>query len=149
MYASSTAWKTVAEVDGKKVEITIAKGAGVDANGNTIDLAVDASGNKYVLGGVTESEYTGYTINAYRDFIAADGSVMRSELLHTDQFKHRDRCYSVTPYVEPEPEVPEEPDPTDPDYDPTQDPDYNPDSGDSDDNGHYTGDPSVEPDFWN
>lgn len=23
--------------------------------------------------GVTESEYTGYTINAYRDFIAADG----------------------------------------------------------------------------
>ena len=25
----------------------------------------------------------------------------------------------------------------------------NPDSGDSDDNGHYTGDPSVEPDFWN
>ncbi len=102
-----------------------------------------------MLGGVTESEYTGYTINAYRDFIAADGSVMRSELLHTDQFKHRDRCYSVTPYVEPEPEVPEEPDPTDPDYDPTQDPDYNPDSGDSDDNGHYTGDPSVEPDFWN
>ena len=149
VYASSTAWKTVAEVDGKKVAITIAKGAGVDANGNAIDLAVDASGNKYVLGGVTESEYTGYTINAYRDFIAADGSVMRSELLHTDQFKHRDRCYSVTPYVEPEPEVPEEPDPTDPDYDPTQDPDYNPDSGDSDDNGHYTGDPSVEPDFWN
>lgn len=61
-------------MDGKKVEITIAKSAGVDANGNAIDLAVDASGNKYVLGGVTESEYTGYTINAYRDFIAADGA---------------------------------------------------------------------------
>ena len=145
VYASSTAWKTVAEVDGKKVEITIAKGAGVDANGNAIDLAVDASGNKYVLGGVTENEYTGYTINAYRDFIAADGSTMRSELLHTDQFKHRDRCYSVTPYTEPE--VPEEPDPSDPDYDPTQDPDYDPD--DSDDDNRYTGDPSAMPDFWN
>ena len=145
VYASSTAWKPVAEVDGKKVEITIAKGAGVDANGNAIDLAVDASGNKYVLGGVTENEYTGYTINAYRDFIAADGSTMRSELLHTDQFKHRDRCYSVTPYTEPE--VPEEPDPSDPDYDPTQDPDYDPD--DSDDDNRYTGDPSAMPDFWN
>lgn len=149
VYASSTAWKTVAEINGKKTEITIAKGAGVDANGKAIDLAVDAAGNKYILGSVTESEYTGYTINAYRDFIAADGSTMRSELLHTDQFKHRDRCYSVTPYTEPEPEVPEEPDPTDPN-DPSYDPDDNPDdSSDSNNDGTYTGDPSVMPDFWN
>ena len=151
VYASSTAWKTVAEINGKKTEITIAKGAGVDANGKAIDLAVDAAGNKYVLGSVTESEYTGYTINAYRDFIAADGSTMRSELLHTDQFKHRDRCYSVMPYTEPEPEVPEEPDPTDPD-DPSYDPDDNPDdngNGDSNNDGTYTGEPSVMPDFWN
>ena len=151
VYASSTARKTVAEINGKKTEITIAKGAGVDANGKAIDLAVDAAGNKYILGSVTESEYTGYTINAYRDFIAADGSTMRSELLHTDQFKHRDRCYSVTPYTEPEPEVPEEPDPTDPD-DPSYDPDDNPDdngNGDSNNDGTYTGDPSVMPDFWN
>ena len=151
VYASSTAWKTVAEINGKKTEITIAKGAGVDANGKAIDLAVDAAGNKYILGSVTESEYTGYTINAYRDFIAADGSTMRSELLHTDQFKHRDRCYSVTPYTEPEPEVPEEPDPTDPN-DPSYDPDDNPDdngNGDSNNDGTYTGDPSVMPDFWN
>ena len=151
VYASSTAWKTVAEINGKKTEITIAKGAGVDANGKAIDLAVDVAGNKYVLGSVTESEYTGYTINAYRDFIAADGSTMRSELLHTDQFKHRDRCYSVTPYTEPEPEVPEEPDPTDPN-DPSYDPDDNPDdngNGDSNNDGTYTGDPSVMPDFWN
>lgn len=149
VYASSTAWKTVAEINGKKTEITIAKGAGVDANGKAIDLAVDAAGNKYILGSVTESEYTGYTINAYRDFIAADGSTMRSELLHTDQFKHRDRCYSVTPYTEPE--VPEEPDPTDPN-DPSYDPDDNPDdngNGDSNNDGTYTGDPSVMPDFWN
>ena len=55
------------------------------------------------------------------------------------------RCYSVTPYTEPE--VPEEPDPSDPDYDPTQDPDYDPD--DSDDDNRYTGDPSAMPDFWN
>lgn len=151
VYASSTAWKTVAEINGKKTEITIAKGAGVDANGKAIDLAVDAAGNKYILGSVTESEYTGYTINAYRDFIAADGSTMRSELLHTDQFKHRDRCYSVTPYTEPEPEVPEEPDPTDPN-DPSYDPDDNSDdngNGDSNNDGTYTGDPSVMPDFWN
>ena len=145
VYASSTAWKTVAEIDGKKVEITIAKGAGVDANGNAIDLAVDANGNKYVLGSIIEGEYTGYTINAYRDFIAADGSTIRSELLHTDQFKHRDRCYSVTPYVEPEPDVPEEPDPDDPNYDPDYDPTVDPDDGDDDN--HYTGDPSVMPDF--
>ena len=145
VYASSTAWKTVAEIDGKKVEITIAKGAGVDANGNAIDLAVDANGNKYVLGSIIEGEYTGYTINAYRDFIAADGSTIRSELLHTDQFKHRDRCYSVTPYVEPEPDVPEEPDPDDPNYDPDYDPTVDPDD-DGDDN-HYTGDPSAMPDF--
>ena len=146
VYASSTAWKTVAEINGKKTEITI-----VDTNGKAIDLAVDAAGNKYILGSVTESEYTGYTINAYRDFIAADGSTMRSELLHTDQFKHRDRCYSVTPYTEPEPEVPEEPDPTDPN-DPSYDPDDNPDdngNGDSNNDGTYTGDPSVMPDFWN
>lgn len=151
VYASSTAWKTVAEINGKKTEITIAKGAGVDANGKAIDLAVDAAGNKYILGSVTESEYTGYTINAYRDFIAADGSTMRSELLHTDQFKHRDRCYSVTPYTEPEPEEPEEPDPTDPN-DPSYDPDDNPDdngNGDSNNDGTYTGDPSAMPDFWN
>ena len=149
VYASSTAWKTVAEIDGKKVEITIAKGAGVDANGNAIDLAVDANGNKYVLGSIIEGEYTGYTINAYRDFIAADGSTIRSELLHTDQFKHRDRCYSVTPYVEPEPDVPEEPDPDDPNYDPDYDPTVDP--GDDGDDNHYTGDPSAmpEPDFWN
>ena len=145
VYASSTAWKTVAEIDGKKVEITIAKGAGVDANGNAIDLAVDANGNKYVLGSIIEGEYTGYTINAYRDFIAADGSTIRSELLHTDQFKHRDRCYSVTPYVEPEPDVPEEPDPDDPNYDPDYDPTVDPDDGDDDN--HYTGDPSAMPDF--
>ena len=145
VYASSTAWKTVAEIDGKKVEITIAKGAGVDANGNAIDLAVDANGNKYVLGSIIEGEYTGYTINAYRDFIAADGSTIRSELLHTDQFKHRDRCYSVTPYVEPEPDVPEEPDPDDPNYDPDYDPTVDP--GDDGDDNHYTGDPSAMPDF--
>ena len=47
-------YKTVIEEAGKtedqKTEITIQKGAGVDANGNAIDIAVDAQGNKYVLG---------------------------------------------------------------------------------------------------
>lgn len=158
VYVNTTAWKSVVEVEeGKKIEVTIQKGAGVDANGNAIDLAVDAAGNKYVLGSVKESEYTGYTIAAYRDFIAADGSVIRSELLHTDKFNHRDRCYSATVYVEPEPEEPDEPitDPDDPDYDPTQDPespDYNPggwfpDDGDEDDSDDDW--PDGLPDFWN
>lgn len=172
VYVNSTAWKTVVKVNDKKVEVTIQKGAGVDANGKAIDLAVDASGNKYVLGAMEESEYTGYTIAAYRDFIAADGSVLRSELLHTDKFNHRDRCYAATAYVEPEPDEPDEPitDPSDPNYDPTKDPfspDYIPDDvpdekpdKDPDDTpgetpdepddpfGGYTGDPSVMPDFW-
>ena len=154
VYASTTAWKNAVQVDNKKVEVTIVKGGGVDANGNAIDIAVDASGNKYVLGSVVESPYTGYKINAYRDFIAADGSVLKTELLHTDNFNYRDQCYSATPYVEPE--VPTEPDPTDPNdpsYDPTLDPtspDYNPDNSGSSDNssGDYTGDPSAMPDFW-
>lgn len=157
VYVNSTAWKNVVKVGDKKIEVTIQKGAGVDANGNAIDLAVDASGNKYVLGSVEESEYTGYTIAAYRDFIASDGSVLRSELLHTDKFNHRDRCYAATAYVEPEPEEPDEPvvDPDDPNYDPTQDPespDYNPggwfgdeDEDDDPDDNEW---PDGLPDFW-
>ena len=74
-----------------------------------------------------------------------------NDIFKSSFLENRDRCYSVTPYTEPEPEVPEEPDPTDPN-DPSYDPDDNPDdngNGDSNNDGTYTGDPSVMPDFWN
>ena len=37
----------------------------------------------------------------------ASGKVLKTELLHTDTYKHRDTSYKCTPYVEPE--IPEEP----------------------------------------
>ena len=90
--------------DDQKTEITIQKGAGVDANGNAIDIAVDAQGNKYVLGKRVNGAYTGYTVEAYRKYVKADGSVLKEEKLHTDVYKSRNISYEVTPYVEPEPD---------------------------------------------
>ena len=66
--------------------------------------------------------YVGKTVMAYRDYVDANGTVIKTETLHKDTYQARNTSYKCTPYVEPE--VPEEPDPTDPDY-----PDYpdNPD----------------------
>ena len=108
--------KTV--IDGTETEITDA-GTGVDENGNTVNLVVDKQGNKYVKGEMVNYAYTGKTVKAYRDYVDANGKVLKTELLHTDTYKHRDTSYKCTPYVEPEiPEEPDEPDPTDP-TDPT------------------------------
>ena len=113
--------KTVGE-DGK--EITIVKGGGVDENGNAIDVAINEAGDYFTLGKIKESPYTGYTVVAYRDFVDADGKVLRTETLHTDVYNSRDTKYELTPYTppeepEPEPEEPEDPyDPEDPWYDP-------------------------------
>ena len=108
--------KTV--IDGTETEITDA-GTGVDENGNTVNLVVDKQGNKYVKGEMVNYAYTGKTVKAYRDYVDASGKVLKTELLHTDTYKHRDTSYKCTPYVEPEiPEEPDEPDPTDP-TDPT------------------------------
>ena len=75
--------------------------------------------NKYVKGEMVNYAYTGKTVKAYRDYVDANGKVLKTELLHTDTYKHRDTSYKCTPYVEPEiPEEPDEPDPTDP-TDPT------------------------------
>ena len=104
--------KTV--IDGTETEITDA-GTGVDENGNTVNLVVDKQGNKYVKGEMVNYAYTGKTVKAYRDYVDASGKVLKTELLHTDTYKHRDTSYKCTPYVEPEiPEEPDEPDPTDP-----------------------------------
>lgn len=132
---NTKAYKTVIEEAGKtddqKTEITIQKGAGVDANGNAIDIAVDAQGNKYVLGKRVNGAYTGYTVEAYRKYVKADGSVLKEEKLHTDVYKSRNISYEVTPYVEPEPEEPEDPENPDDTTDPT-----NPDSGNTGDTGN-------------
>ena len=59
--------------------------------------------------------YTGKTVKAYRDYVDANGKVLKTELLHTDTYKHRDTSYKCTPYVEPEiPEEPDEPETPDP-----------------------------------
>ena len=132
---NTKAYKTVIEEAGKtddqKTEITIVKGGGVDANGNPIDIAVDAKDNKYVLGKRVNGAYTGYTVEAYRKYVKADGSVLKEEKLHTDVYKSRNISYEVTPYVEPEPEEPEEPENPDDNTDPT-----NPDSGNPGDTGN-------------
>ena len=90
-------------------------GCGMDENGNTVNLVVDKQGNKYVKGEMVNYAYTGKTVKAYRDYVDANGKVLKTELLHTDTYKHRDTSYKCTPYVEPEiPEEPDEPDPTEP-----------------------------------
>ena len=85
----------------------------MDENGNTVNLVVDKQGNKYVKDEMVNYAYTGKTVKAYRDYVDASGKVLKTELLHTDTYKHRDTSYKCTPYVEPEiPEEPDEPDPT-------------------------------------
>ena len=85
-------------------------------------IVVDKDGNKYIKGDMVQYSYVGKTVMAYRDYVDANGTVIKTETLHKDTYQARNTSYKCTPYVEPE--VPEEPDPTDPDY-----PDYpdNPD----------------------
>lgn len=111
------AWKTVDE-DGN--EITIVPSGGRDKNGNLIDIAINEEGEYFTIVSIKEQPYTGYTIVAYRDFVDADGKVLRTETLHTDVYNSRDKKYELAPYTVPEEPEPEEPtDPTDP-TDPTE-----------------------------
>lgn len=104
------------EIDGDKTIITDA-GTALDENGNTVNIVVDKDGNKYIKGDMVQYSYVGKTVMAYRDYVDANGNVIKTETLHKDTYQARNTSYKCTPYVEPE--VPEEPDPTDPDY-----PDY-------------------------
>ena len=104
------------EIDGDKTIITDA-GTALDENGNTVNIVVDKDGNKYIKGDMVQYSYVGKTVMAYRDYVDANGTVIKTETLHKDTYQARNTSYKCTPYVEPE--VPEEPDPTDPDY-----PDY-------------------------
>ena len=107
-------------MDGDDDKIITDAGTGVDENGNTVNLVVDKDGNKYIKGAMVQYSYVGYTVIAYRDYVDANGNVVKTETLHKDVYNSRNATYKCTPYVEPE--IPEEPDPTDPDYptDPTE-----------------------------
>ena len=83
-------------------------------NGNTVNIVVDKDGNKYIKGDMVQYSYVGKTVMAYRDYVDANGNVIKTETLHKDTYQSRNTTYKCTPYVEPE--VPEEPDPIDPDY---------------------------------
>ena len=99
------------EIDGDKTIITDA-GTALDENGNTVNIVVDKDGNKYIKGDMVQYSYVGKTVMAYRDYVDANGTVIKTETLHKDTYQARNTSYKCTPYVEPE--VPEEPDPTDP-----------------------------------
>lgn len=135
------------EIDGEDGKLITDAGTGLDENGNTVNLVVDEDGNKYVRGEMVQYSYTGYTVKAYRDFVAADGSIIKTETLHTDVYNARNTTYKCTPYVEPEPEPEPEPDdptlPTDPDDPdaPTQPVDPTEPSEPSDPWGDLWGDP--------
>ena len=101
------------EIDGDKTIITDA-GTALDENGNTVNIVVDKDGNKYIKGDMVQYSYVGKTVMAYRDYVDANGTVIKTETLHKDTYQARNTSYKCTPYVEPE--VPEEPDPIDPDY---------------------------------
>ena len=77
-------------------------------------FCVDKDGNKYIKGDMVQYSYVGKTVMAYRDYVDANGNVIKTETLHKDTYQSRNTTYKCTPYVEPE--VPEEPDPIDPDY---------------------------------
>ena len=113
------------EIDGDKTIITDA-GTALDENGNTVNIVVDKDGNKYIKGDMVQYSYVGKTVMAYRDYVDANGNVIKTETLHKDAYQARNTSYKCTPYVEPE--VPEEPEPTDPDY-----PDYPDEPDDPDD----------------
>ena len=63
---------------------------------------------------MVQYSYVGKTVMAYRDYVDANGTVIKTETLHKDTYQARNTSYKCTPYVEPE--VPEEPDPIDPDF---------------------------------
>ena len=122
------AWKTV---DEEGNEITIVPSGGRDENDKLIDIAINEAGEYFKIVSVKVQPYTGYTVVAYRDFVDADGKVLRSETLHTDIYNSRDKQYELAPYTVPEAPAPEEPDepyapdePTDPWEDPWEDPWY-------------------------
>lgn len=112
------------EIDGDKTIITDA-GTAIDENGNTVNIVVDKDGNKYIKGDMVQYSYVGKTVMAYRDYVDANGTVIKTETLHKDTYQSRNTTYKCTPYVEPE--VPEEPDPIDPDYPDNPDNPDNPD----------------------
>ena len=107
-------------------------GTYLTVNGST---ATDSSGNKYNVGAVTQTSYTGYTYVAYKHYMDANGKELSKQTIGKTTYLTRDEIVQTTPYVEPTPVEPTTPTtPTTPDTGT----DTNPD-------GTYTGDPSVTP----
>lgn len=150
VYASSTAWKTVAEINGKKTEITIAKGAGVDANGKAIDLAVDAAATSIFLvlsqrANIPATRSTPIATLSQPTAARCALSFCTPTSSSTATAATRSRRI---PSPSPKCGGADPTDPNDPSYDPDDNSDDN-GNGDSNNDGTYTGDPSVMPDFWN
>lgn len=123
-------------VDVNKKEITIVPSGGRDETGKLIDIAINQDGEYFTIVKIKETAYTGYTVVAYRDFVDADGKVLRTETLHTDVYDSRDTMYELAPYT-----APEEPDP---EPDPGEEDPNNPGTTDPDDpwdNGNFWDDP--------
>ena len=78
------------EIDGDKTIITDA-GTALDENGNTVNIVVDKDGNKYIKGDMVQYSYVGKTVMAYRDYVDANGTVIKTETLHKDTYQARPR----------------------------------------------------------
>jgi len=76
------------EIDGDKTIITDA-GTALDENGNTVNIVVDKDGNKYIKGDMVQYSYVGKTVMAYRDYVDANGTVIKTETLHKDTYQAR------------------------------------------------------------
>lgn len=145
---STKPWKTVGVLTAdapkdEEIELTLLDEPGYDAAGNEVKLVADPDGVLYQLGQELVSPYTGANVAVYRNFLDANGKVLRTESLGTSSYNHRDRKCLITLYEEP---IPDDPfyDPDDPFYDP-DDPSYDPDDPFYDPDDPFY-DPDEEPD---
>ena len=82
------------EIDGDKTIITDA-GTALDENGNTVNIVVDKDGNKYIKGDMVQYSYVGKTVMAYRDYVDANGNVIKTETLHRMRIRPATQATSV------------------------------------------------------
>ncbi|MBQ5749019.1 MAG: VanW family protein [Oscillospiraceae bacterium] len=86
------------------------------------DIATDAAGNTYKVEEVIDTPYTGMSIMTYRHFLDAEGKEISKETLAKSDYRSRDKKVLLT-LLEP----------------------AQPEDGEYDEEGNYTGDPSVTP----
>ncbi len=120
---STTPWKTVGVLtadakDSDAFEVTV--------NDN---VATDAQGNTYTVKQVLQTAYTGMSVMSYRHFMDKDDKEISQEKVARSDYTKRDRKLLLEPLETVEPDVPVD----------------TGDGSDFDENGNYTGDPSVDP----